>query len=318
MLRFNNGEANKCFPRAFTLVELMVVLAVIALLVMILLPNLQRARERARSTSCQNNLRQYGIALGRYMSDKKGYFIYPGDGSGGAISDAKGVDISTYEAGIGAASAGVSLSQAEYWWTFISGYLPQIMATNYAYLIGSVQSVRICPSVQQELRSGNYFDPKSSKFKGFSRQTVRNEDCDVADFEELWGTGYDASDNLILASCFTTYAINNYPGVYRSDRTNISGNTVAFIDWNAREGWQAVYYSEATLYRASNTWQFTSPDGKIVQGTQKWTTNWCLTEVGFHHKDGTNILANYVAMDGHVGSVSSNEITLDYFKATGP
>jgi prepilin-type N-terminal cleavage/methylation domain-containing protein/prepilin-type processing-associated H-X9-DG protein len=70
---------SRASKRAFTLVELLVVIAIIGVLVALLLPAVQAAREAARRSQCKNNLKQIGLSVQNFITAKK---TFP---SGGTI-----------------------------------------------------------------------------------------------------------------------------------------------------------------------------------------------------------------------------------------
>src|SRR5690349_17778848 len=64
-----NIVSSKSAKKGFTLIELLVVIAIIALLAAILFPVFARARENARKSSCQNQLKQIGLGILQYTQD---------------------------------------------------------------------------------------------------------------------------------------------------------------------------------------------------------------------------------------------------------
>lgn len=127
----------RCGAPAFTLVELVVVLGVLAILAALLLPALAASREKARSVRCGANLGQWGLAFRMYADDNEDYLPRRGQG----------------------VQALERIDRPDDWFNALPPYfgLPPfgVLATNGQAPKEHTQSVFVCPAAKEA--GGEYF-----------------------------------------------------------------------------------------------------------------------------------------------------------------
>ncbi len=133
---------DKSANNAFTIIELLVVMAILAILMGLLVPAVNILRESGKATECSNNLRQWGHAMAAYLDDKRG--VFPSDGADG---------------GTGTPSA----KQADAWYNTLPPYLHEetmaaLVAADKVLIPGRGKSIFLCPN--SRIDSGQ----SSSKF----------------------------------------------------------------------------------------------------------------------------------------------------------
>jgi prepilin-type processing-associated H-X9-DG protein/prepilin-type N-terminal cleavage/methylation domain-containing protein len=271
---------------AFTLVELLVVIGIIALLIAILLPALGKAREQAKTVQCGNNMRQIGLAMRMYSNDNGGC-IPPGNDFAAP---------SEYESGVGGSSFAPHVD-----WNFmdllwVGGYLK------------TQGRETISPPAGANIKSGTYGVYCPSQLSGVFQcpsETRVYPGGFPWNFQYSYGMNCEAAPTYDPATGLETAgrAVSGPPyyGYFRVPRPHVKWNYLKVSKILLCE----VYQQEGTVFKACGT-DGLSPKAQPAQGGVGVTLrHGSPSTLDINGRNG----ANYLFPDGHV------EFSMEYHRA---
>lgn len=139
----SNTRPVRC--HAFSLVEMLVVISIIAILVALLLPSMRKAKLQASMIACQSNLRQLGMASLSYIADNQGFF-YPAEY---ALSDLSN-SISTIIDSRKGTPAGMKFHTLLLKMGYVQGWMEFVDPTVNNSKLKHVEGVLRCPTATDE------------------------------------------------------------------------------------------------------------------------------------------------------------------------